>query len=489
VVIKQNRRNNKLNKSSLIEALKTFTPREMKEFSEFVSSPFFNKNVNVIKLFELIKKNYPEFEPIKIGKEKVFAKIFPGKPFKDSTLRLLMYYLYELVEKFLAYSRFNNDKFRQKDILLEELFERKLFKDYEKIIDAATGDLDEMKVRDNNYYRNRYLFAEHKLSYLAEIYMGKYEKYLTKDNLQLFSDNITNFYLFSVLKYYAITLNTMYLYNVKVDTVVFENILLNFNIDHFHNAPLIVIYYRVIMLFVKPEDEENYHKLKELIIKHENELGDSIGDFYINMENYCVRCLRMGKLEYLEESFKIYELELKKNTYKTHGYMPNSFFSSMVVTASKLKKFDWLRAFIKDYKDELHESSREAYYYYGLAYLENEEGNYEKGLEYLAKSKPEEVYLKMDLRILQSRIYYGLVWTLPLQSLLDTFKKTAQNNKFMTDMRKSQYLKFIKYTNQLNNIRYKEDKAAAEELYIDLEKDEYFAYKLWIVEEVKKLTQ
>ncbi|HAX49582.1 MAG TPA: hypothetical protein DCX92_11415 [Bacteroidetes bacterium] len=197
----------------------------------------------------------------------------------------------------------------------------------------------------------------------------------------------------------------------------------------------------------------------------------------------------MGKLKYLEESFNIYELELKKNTYQIHGYMPNSFFSSMVVTASKLKKFEWLRNFIMDYKDEIHESSREAYYYYGLAFLENEEGNYEKALESLARSKPEEVYLKMDLRILQSRIYYGLVWTLPLQSLLDTFKKTVQNNKFMTDMRKSQYLKFIKYTNQLNNVRYKEDKAAAEELYIDLEKDEYFAYKLWIVDEVKKLTE
>ena len=100
-------------KSSLIEAFKTFSPKEIKEFAEFVSSPFFNKNINVIKLFELIRKNYPEFESAKIEKEKIFSKLFPGKPYKDSTLRLLMYYLYELVEKFLAYNRFNNDKFRQ----------------------------------------------------------------------------------------------------------------------------------------------------------------------------------------------------------------------------------------------------------------------------------------------------------------------------------------------------------------------------------------
>lgn len=474
-------------KSSLIEAFKTFSSKEMKEFSEFVASPYFNKNINVIKLFEYIKKNYPDFEESKLEKEKVFAKLFPGKPFKDSTLRLLMFYLYELVERFLAYNRFSSDIFKSKEILLKELFDRKLFKDYERIIDAANKELDSFIVRDQYYFENRYLFAEQKLSYLAEIYMGKYEKYLTRENIQLFSDNITNFYLISVLKYYTITLNTMYLYNVKIDTAVFENVLKYFNLDHFSSYPLIVIYYRIILLFIEPDNTENFYRLKELIIKHEDEIGPAIGDMYINLENYCVRMLRIGKQNFLQESLDIFILELNKKSYISHGYMPNPFFSSMVVTGSKLKKFDWLYKFIEDYKDELHESSREAYYYYGMAYAKNDEGLYESALEYLAKSKPEEVYLKMDLRILQTRIYYGLVWTLPLQSLLDTFKKTVQNNKFMTEMRKEQYIKFIKYTNQLNNIRYKEDKNACNELIMDLKRDDYFAYKLWIEEEAEKL--
>lgn len=478
-----------MNKSNLIESIRTFSSKEIKEFSEFVTSPFFNKNVNVVKLFDIIKKNYPDLEPAKIEKEKVFAKLFPGKPYKDSTLRLLMHYLYELTEKFLSYNRFNNDKFRQKDNLLEELFDRKLFKDYEKIIDEANRDLDSFPVRDTHYFRNRYVFAEHKLSYLAEIYMGKYEKYLTKDNIQLFSDNITYYYLISVLKYYAITLNTMYLYNVKVDTSVIENILKNFNIEQFVNVPLITIYYRVIMLFLKPEEEDNFYILKELVVEFEDQIGPSIGDLYINLENYCARNLRTGKQKFAQESIDIYEMELKKKTYYQNGYMPNSFFSSFVVTASKVKKIDWIRKFIEKYKHEIHEDSREAYFYYALSFIENEDGNYEKALEYLAKSKPEEVYLKMDLRILQSRIYYSLVWNIPLQSLLDTFKKTVQNNKYITDIRKDQYFKFIKYTNQLNNIRYKNDKAAADAVIDELRKDDYFAYKLWVVDEAEKLAK
>ncbi|MBE2218676.1 MAG: hypothetical protein IAE90_10755 [Ignavibacteria bacterium] len=478
-----------MNRSSLIDAFKTFSPKEIKEFGEFVTSPFFNKNVNVVRLFEQIRKCYPAFEAGKIEKEKVFSRIFPGKPYKDSTLRLLMYYLYELVEKFIAYNRFTSDDLRFQSILLEELHERRLYKDFEKTVETAYKQLDEQTTRDGSYYMYRYMFAEHKLSYLAELYLGKYEKYLTSENLHLFSDNITHYYLISVLKYYAITLNTNYLYNVKADTSVFEQMLKNFNVEQFENVPMIVIYYRVIMLFLTPDDEENYYKLKDLVVKYENQVGHAIGDLYINLENYSVRMARHGKSEFIKESLDVYNLELAKGTYLIHGSMPNSFYTSFVVNACKMKDFDSALEFINKYKTELQEVTREQYYFYSMSFLEYEKGNYEKALEYLAKTKAEEVYLKMDIRLLQCRIYYVLVWNIPLQSLLDTFKKTVQNNKYIADIRKEQYNKFIKYTNQLNNIRYKSDKHALAVVIDDLEKDDYFAYKSWVVEEAAKLYQ
>jgi hypothetical protein len=334
----------------------------------------------------------------------------------------------------------------------------------------------------------KYVFAEHKLSYLAELYLGKYEKYLTSENLQLFSDNITNYYLISVLKYYAITLNTNYLYNVKADTSVFEKMLKNFSVEQFENVPMIVIYYRVIMLFLEPDDENNYFKLKELVVKFEEQVGPALGDLYINLENYSVRMARQGKTRFIRESLDIYNLELAKGTYVLHGHMPNSFYTSYVVNASRLKEFDLALDFITKYKDELMENNREQYYFYSMSYLEYEKGNFEKALEYLAKTKAEEVYLKMDIRLLQSRIYYVLVWNIPLQSLLDTFKKTVQNNKYIADLRKEQYYKFIKYTNQLNNFRYKADKEAVISILNELEKDDYFAYKSWVIEEAQKLS-
>jgi hypothetical protein len=279
----------------------------------------------------------------------------------------------------------------------------------------------------------------------------------------------------------------MYLYNVKIDTGVFEKILINFDAEQFQNVPLVIIYYKVIMLFIKPDEEQYYHDLKELVVKYENNIGDMLGDLYINLENYCHRKIRAGRAEFIEDVHYFYKLELNKGTYISHDCMPNTFYTSCVVNGCRLRDYDWVRKFIMKYKDELHENSREAYYYYGMAFLEDELKSYEKALEYLAKVKSEELYLKMDMRLLQCRIYYSLVWNIPLQSLLETFKKTIQNNKIMTETRKVQYMKFVKYLTQLNNMRYKGDSKGYAALRDELDKDEYFAYKLWLSDEINAL--
>ena len=55
--------------TQLIKLLRTFDQKEIKRFREFISSPFFNKNKNVTKLFEIIRKIYPDFEQEKFTKE------------------------------------------------------------------------------------------------------------------------------------------------------------------------------------------------------------------------------------------------------------------------------------------------------------------------------------------------------------------------------------------------------------------------------------
>jgi hypothetical protein len=477
-----------MTKSNLIETLKTFTQKEIRDFSEFIISPYFNKNENVIKLFEILKKSYPDFEAEKIDKEKIFKKLFPGKPYKDSTIRLLMFYLLETVERFLAINRFSKDEFRFKEALAKEFNERGLLKDYEKVVSKHKDYLSKVIYKDDDYFMNCFIYQEENLNYLSAIFENKYEKFLTKENLESVTNNLTYYYLLRVFKFYAVSLNTMSLYSIQIDTTLFDNLLKHFSEESFKEIPIIDIYYHIILSFTEPDIENHFFRVKQLITDNDSTIDrEAQIDIFINLENYCHRKFRSGSNKFLREAFDVYKLELERGLHIERGYMSSQFYTSAVVTGCRLKEYDWVRNFIEEYKKELKKDTREAMYYFGMSFLENDLQNYEKALEYLAKSKAEELYLKMDIRLLQSRIYYSLVWNLPLQSLLDTFKRTVQNNKHMKENRKQQYLIFIRYLNHMNNLRYKEDKKGIGELKYELEKEDYFPHKIWLQDEVTKL--
>ncbi len=475
-------------KSGLIEAFKTFTPQEMKEFSEFVSSPYFNKNVNVISLFEVIRKNYPEFDADKIEKEKVFKKVYPGKPYKDSTMRLLMYYLFEVVEKFLAYTCFTKNGFAVRENMIKEFRNRGLNKEFEKNIEEAAKEVEKIPEKEESFYMNRFIFKYEHLGYVSSGAPQKIEKALHIDDIEFASNNLTYYYLIRILKFYSVILNTMYLYNVKIDLSLFESVMKNFDEGLYKDIPLIGIYYYVVMVLLNPEEEKYYYKLKELILKNENILShDTLSDLYINLENYCHRRARAGETKFYAESLDIYNHELNKEICFTDGIIANSFFISYVVSACRIKDFESASKFIESYTKTLKEDSREAFYHYGNAFMECDLKRYEKSLEHLAKVKPEELYLKMDVRLLQCRIYYELGWSMPLQSLLDTFRKTVQNNKLMTETRRGHFISFIKFLNQLNNMKYKEDLNGINNLRETLKKEEQFPYRLWLIEKIDEL--
>jgi tetratricopeptide (TPR) repeat protein len=292
-----------------------------------------------------------------------------------------------------------------------------------------------------------------------------------------------------IFKFYTVALNTMALFNLKVDTTLFDSLLANFTEDSFREIPLIDIYYHIILSFLEPENDHHFFEVKRLVIENDNLIdSDTKIDIYINLENYCHRKFRSGDRNFLKEGLEIYNLELERELHLDRGFMSSQFYTSAAVTACRLGEFDWVRNFLEKYKKDLPKDLRDSTYYYGLAFMEYELENYEKALEHLAKVKGEDLYLKMDIRILQSRIYYSLVWNMPLQSLLDTFRKTVQNNKHMKEDRKEHYLKFIKYLHQMNNGRYKEDISGLMELRAELQKEDYFPHKIWLDEELAKLS-
>ena len=97
-------------KSNLLEILRNFSNTELKDFGEYVRSPFFNKNVSTIKLYDYLRKFSPDFDDKKLEKEYTYNKIFAGAHYNDGFMRTIMFNLSKLAEDYLAYSKFKKSE-------------------------------------------------------------------------------------------------------------------------------------------------------------------------------------------------------------------------------------------------------------------------------------------------------------------------------------------------------------------------------------------
>jgi hypothetical protein len=469
----------------LIKLLKTFNPKEIKKFSEFITSPYFNKNMNVIKLFELLRKAYPDFE--KLTKENIFAKIFPEKKYKDNNLRVLIHQLYKYIMDFLAIDRFLKDTSGYKEELLVELLERGLYEESKKEINKAILRLDEYEVKDAEYYIEKFDFEYKKLYYFQKKYQDKYEKYFTKSNIETPFENLANYFLIKVLTFLSFILNTKILYNVEIDTSFFEKLIACYDIESFSGAPLIQIYYNIVMA-LKNKDEKYFYNIKDLLLKHEKQISITRqNDIYINLENFCRRKIRAGEIKFKRELFDILKMDLEKEIYKVEPYMPQNFFKNILQNAAELKEFKWADEFIESYKIELRPDYKEAVYCYCKAFIEAEKNNYEKALEYLAKLQTDELYLKIDLKLLQARLYYELNEYDVLNSANDSTRHFLKDNKFIAENRRTQYSTFIRLLSSLNNAHLKKDELKIHELKEKILKAENLQWKDWFIKKVEEL--
>ena len=473
--------------SQLIKLLKTFSPKEIKKFGEFISSPYFNKNKNVIKLYKVIKKAHPDFEQKNFTKENLFRSIFPEKKYNDNTLRLLIHLLYERVKKFLTHNRFEKDIHVYKDELIHELYDRELYNESIKENDKAISELEKTDIRDSDYFRYKYIFEEYKLFCIQRIKQEKHEKYITESSIETPIKNLTYYFFSKLLMSYSTAFNIKILYNIDINTAFFEKLFTYFDYELFNDNPFIQMYYNIVMIH-KTDDEKYFYAVKNLVQKHEKFLTPSeLYNVYMNMENFCTGKIIAGEKHFLCEKFEIQKLDLEKKIYKAMPFMHQGFYKSVLRNAAKLKEFDWADNFIEAYKNELRPDFREAVYCYCKAYIEAEKNNFEKSLDYLSTLETDELYLKIYLKLLQARLYYELNWYDVLNSAINSIRYFLKSNKFIAEKRRSHSSIFIKFLSSLNNAQLKKDEIKIKELKDKILKTKYLQWKDWFIKKVEEL--
>lgn len=476
-------------KSNLLEIFKKFSPKEIKEFEDFISSPYYNKNKNVVSLFSLIKTEYPDFTKGNLIKEKVYKKIYAGAKYNDGTIRLLMFYLQELSEKFLGVKNFEADEFASSTHLLKELNLRDLHKNFEKDYKGIEKNIAKIKKQDFSYFHGKFLIEYEYLSHFGKMYFERDEKFVGKVTISKIFENLTCSYLIRIFKFYLYHINIRLKFNVNDEYKLFEELIYRHNTEDYKDVPVLNMYYYCLMMVLKPGDEQFYFKAKELLFENEDTFTDDDKiEFYIGLENFCKRKYKTGKTEYVEELFQINLAQINKKAYMFHGVMPELFYKSAADIGLQLKKYDWAKKFIQDYKKELPEQFRENTYLHCMGVYEFAVDNFEKSLEYISKVKFDEIYQKLDIKCLLNAIYYELKIFPSLESSIDTFRHFLKNDKIIPAERKEPFSVFNKNLSKLLKLQRKPDMEELELFHDNIKAGMYYN-KQWFLGKIAQLME
>jgi hypothetical protein len=465
-----------------LEIIATFSSAEKKKFREFLSSPFFNANKTIIRLYDLVSGRK---KPLDISKQELFRKLFPGKKYNDGRLRLLLHRLNVLAEKFLVVRRILNDKFAFTSSLSRELIDRELYPQFETASRRMTAYVQSDTFQDENYFWTCYISDYNNLLYLERVNLQMVEKFFSEVKFNEIFNNLTCFYLLRSLRLYVYILNTRTIFDVNLNTDAPDRIIFNLAEEEYKKIPVLDIYYNLVMLLLERDPERAFDKLNALLKENKKSLGRAdLQNIYINMENYCQRKIRSGHPQYQKLLFDLYKNELTDVTFLEFGFMPVLFFKGVVTSGLKLKELEWVKKFIDEYQPMLPAAKAHSTVKYCTALYNFYAGNFEKSLESLALVKYEDLYLKLDGKLLQAMLYYELSLFDSLESHLDSFRHFLTNNKLIPAARKTSFVNFYKYLNKLSKLSNERNGTLKEELRDCIEKEPRLAFKEWFLEKL-----
>ncbi|HEY3251107.1 MAG TPA: hypothetical protein VGK25_08305 [Ignavibacteria bacterium] len=481
-----------MKKSYLIEVLEKLSPKQMKELSELVQSPFFNKNESIIRLFEYLRIQYPEFKSENIEKEIVHKKIFNLDKYNDNFMRMLIFKLTYLAEEYLAYTHFKSDPYEESMHLINTLLDMDLDNDARKQINQLGKKIN---ITDTNreYYKNKYELERFKTVIYSRTYRPVTVKDKPDESLLEESNNLTAFFLISILQRYRYLLNKSYSVNIKYKPEFLPYIteFLEGEGKAYLNILMISLLYKQIMLLKDYSREDLIEELIDELTNDKLKIDDEERrDGLTVMGNVCIEKAYEGKQVYYEKLLNIYKYLISKNLYnRVRGrYFESEMFHNIVTLGLKLDETEWIRGFIEKFYKKLAPDTQANTYNFSYAKLYFKTRDFEKALESIAKVAYTDLHMKINVRITAITILFELQKIEEVLTQIENFRKYIQNDKLLSTVHKKISSNFIKFTSALCKAKYSTG-TDLRELKKNIAEADQVSNRVWLLNKTDELME
>ena len=477
---------NNLTNSRLIQYIVCFTPTEKKEFGLFLASPLFNRDGSLLKLYDYILRdlNSP-------SKKEAYKSVFGNKSFKEQRINNMMTELVHHVQDFLAHSAFNKNNQLKKELLLHALRKNKSKKNFSSVQQEIEAELATKKQGGHSAY-----YAQYKVAAEADAFMIEQGERKKSNDLQFASDNLDLFYLVEKLRLVCEMLNRKNIIETEYETGTADVVIkyVEGTIDKYKNHPAVLIYH-CIYLTLKHDTESSYFlELKKLLKEYASCFSPAEArHMYDFAENYCIKKVNSGNVDYLQQIHSIYEQLLDSSLILNDGILSESDYKNIIAVSLRIGKHDWTYKFIETYKAYLPLSQQQNAYTYNIASYYYTIKDYKNAVRMLRDVEFTDVFYHLGSKLILLKVYYETEEVESFYSLVDTFKVYLHRNKKISVYQRENYFNLVRFSKNCFNIKVNPPASKkmlllrADKLSKKIKENKKIVSLLWLQERVEEL--
>jgi hypothetical protein len=428
--------------SKLIQLLETFTSSELRSFKDFVSSPFFNKNEDNLRLYTVLKKLAPTgFTEEKLSRPRIFQLIYPDETYDEKKLNHLMSEVFQLAEQYIAYQEFQGERALPYLLAARGHLKRRQDKSYQYQARKATSFLEKDPKRDSLYYYQSSVLAE-----LSEQQFSRRKLHLQDQSLETAIQHFDRFYLSKKLQYLCIMLDRQKFLPHSYEMPLMPFVMRILESRQF-DSRCIDIYYGFLQALTAEQPREAFNHFRKLLSEDLSVFSqEERQQLYLLAINFCVHRIRIGQRDYAADLMALYTEGIEKSILLENGQLSSWLYKNVVKLGLGLGRLEWVEQFVRQYSHYLADALQEDAYHFSLADLYFHKKEYEKAFTELNKVEFSDIHYKLEAKATLLKIYYETDEIEAMLSLISTFKIfLIRQKKGISKYVRSAYMNFARF--------------------------------------------
>lgn len=439
-----------MQESKLVKIFQQISTQEQIRLRKFVASPYHNQREDLVILLDFLITNTRKKNSV-YDKQTAWALCYgETQPYNDPKMRLIMRLLLVLIEQFWVLEALQKDTFQANTYLFQK------YKSLEFANESAhLYELNEHWLATQARCDHIHLYQKYQL--LGTDYgLSHSLKRNTDRSFQPLADALEAMFIAEKLRQACFLEAHQSIHKIEYNFGLLPSVIayIEQNLQVWLAYPAICVYYYAYKSQNGSDLEQNAQYFKtylELLLGLEQEFEqEELRDLYRMAINYTIKQANQHAApEAIRQMFSLYQSGLAKGILLENGQLSRFAYKNVIGLVLRLEEWAWASQFLETYTPLLPETYQESYANFAKGKFYAAQKKYPEALECFQLVAQKDIFLNLDAKVSQLKIYYEMGETLLLDNFLQTFRIFVNRRRTRLSYHYQNYRNIIRFTRKL----------------------------------------